>query len=127
MLLTIEDCHCVDECEQLLSTLQGLTDEEYGRLADLDPEEYFFRSAIIEDCKAVILFFREANRDGIPFKEIKLLFYLRHCPTFFSNRICLAVEQQFKAVTSASAIFEEYEARKNASKQKTELPKTQKK
>lgn len=127
MLLTIQDCHSVDECEQLLSTLQGLTDEEYGRLANLDPEEYFFRSAIIEDCKAVILFFGEANRDGIPFKEIKLLFYLRHCPTFFRNRICLAVEQQFKAVTSASAIFEEYEARKNASKKQTELPKTQKK
>lgn len=127
MLLTIQDCHYVDECEQLLSTLQGLTDEEYGRLRGLPPDEYFFRSAIIEDCKAVILFFNEANRDGIPFNEIKLLFYLRHCPTVFRNRVRLAVEQQFKAVTSASVIFEEYEARKNALKKQTESPETQKK
>ena len=126
MLLSIQDCQSVEDCKELLSTLESLTDKQFARLSHLPAWQHHFRKDFIEYCKAIILFDEEVE-NGLTYNEILLLFYLRHCPSTFCHRISLAVKQQFEAVTSASAIFEEYEARKNALKQKTELPKTQKK
>lgn len=106
-MLDIYDCHSVEDCKKLLAKLEGLTDAEYGRLCHLPRSECFFRTNAINDCKIVIMFYEERKK-GIPFEELRLLFFLRHAGSTVFNRFSVSAEKCFRARSSVTALFDKY-------------------
>lgn len=106
-MLDIYDCHSVEDCKKLLAKLEGLTNAEYGRLRHLPRSEWFFRTEAINDCKIVIMFYEE-RKNGIPFEELRLLFFLRHAGSTVFNRFSASAEKCFRARSSVTALFDKY-------------------